>query len=776
MKPPLLHTTVFRALFLRLCVLLPFLVCSDIVVATDFSLNATHLLLDGSLADAEVAQRPYVYNNFREAVCHITDSATLYIAPYVYWIDNPDSPKVVTGKDGREPFGMVIHAKKLHFIGLSSNPADVVLASQRGQMQGAVGNFTMFDFHVDTLTVENLTMGNYCNVDLNYPLRPELSRSKRSDAITQAHVGYVHGQQLIARNVRFISRLNLNPLNGARQSYYEDCHFECTDDALNGNAVYRHCTIDLYGSKPFWSTYGRGAMFIDCDFTVRSRNREMYFMKQGGPLTLIGCRYHAPSDSIYIGWTPYPQTYLRCYQQNFTLNGHPYTIGHRHPDNTITLTTLHPDTITMPPYVAITPSRATLRTASLPNSPVFLSTSCDTLHLQSTATHWRIPAPYSQYVSLRPLCDGVAVVPTNFTDETAVFCIEAYTDEGYTAACELTIHPSQLPPPTFLRKPRIKRKGKLLTLDYRLDLQGRRDNSLITWLRDDIPVSVSHDVPQRTYLLTPADYGHTLTAQIAPRHHRSTCGPSQPATITLKSPSNSYESQLTTDFHDFPCQWQPRLIEGYWTVDGCKPADTQEFEWSFDHSKPMWEYAEGFNGAVGRGLLQAQRGARLMYTPLTADYGDMSLTLKVDPTKTAGQGFGSATGQYMDVCLKFDTRTLTGYGLRIIRTTKHAKAVDFLLVEYDHGQVFPLTDAVSATCYRTGCTITLTAKDSRLTAHVETTAPVPADSSLPNVVDLSTPMKPSIFGGVHIQHTGSCGESTTMLHQLSVDWLPKLSD
>ena len=72
---------------------------------------------------------------------------------------------------------------------------------------------------------------------------------------------------------------------------------------------------------------------------------------------------------------------------------------------------------------------------------------------------------------------------------------------------------------------------------------------------------------------------------------------------------------------------------------------------------------------------------------------------------TAGQGFGSATGQYMDVCLKFDTRTLTGYGLRIIRTTKHAKAVDFYLVEYRQGIVKQLTEAVSATCYRTGCLV-----------------------------------------------------------------------
>ena len=149
--------------------------------------------------------------------------------------------------------------------------------------------------------------------------------------------------------------------------------------------------------------------------------------------------------------------------------------------------------------------------------------------------------------------------------------------------------------------------------------------------------------------------------------------------------------ELETDFHDFPTDTQPVIHEGYWTVDGYKPADTEEYPWSFTTDKPMWEYGEGFNGAVGMGLLQAQRGARLMYTPLQGNYHDVSLELRVDPTKTAGQGFGSATGQYMDVCIKFDTKTLTGYGLRIIRTVKHSKAVDFLLVEYKNGRVRPLT-------------------------------------------------------------------------------------
>jgi hypothetical protein len=48
--------------------------------------------------------------------------------------------------------------------------------------------------------------------------------------------------------------------------------------------------------------------------------------------------------------------------------------------------------------------------------------------------------------------------------------------------------------------------------------------------------------------------------------------------------------------------------------------------------------------------------------------------------------------------------------------------------------------------------------------------PQPEDSTLPHVVSLIAPMKPNNFGGIAIQHTGSCGESTTMLHRLQVNW------
>lgn len=726
-------------------------------------LDSLHLMVDAEASD----NTPFTFRTFQEASTHFIDGTTIYIRPGVYWIDDPDDPTVKVGKNGREPFGLVVRCPHLTIVGMGENPHDVVLASQRGQTQGAIGNFTMFDFWCDSLMVENLTMGNYCNVDLVYPLNPQLNRPKRSNAITQAHVGYVHGNSLVAKRVRFISRLNLNPLNGARDSYYEDCHFECTDDALNGTAIYRHCNFDLYGQKPFWSTFGKGALFVDCDFNVKGENREMFFCKQGGPVSVIDCRYHAPSDSIYVGWTAYPQPWLRCYQKNFTLNGKPYQIGIRRPQNTIVL----PDTANLIsqgiPYLNISQHEAELRTGETP-----LTLVCS----DSKLVKWRVTDYCEHYVTLRPIGrDSVQVIPTNQSGKTVDFCVMASTPDGREAACHLKVHPRLLPAPAFLRKPTLQLKKDVAQLSYDLDLQDRYDESLIIWLRNDIPVSIVEANPlamsNPEYKLSAADNGHRLSALIIPKLHGSLAGD----TLWVDAPKiikrQKKTKHLETDFHDFPCQWQSQVLPGYWTTDGYKPADTAEYPWAFDPKKPMWEYKEGFNGAVGMGLLQAQRGARIMYTPLEKRYGDMHLKLLVDPTKTAGQGFGSATGQYMDVCLKFDTQTLTGYGLRVIRTTKHAKAVDFLLVKYEHGNITPLTEPVSSTCYRTGCIISIDFIGNRLSTHVSTKTPQPAGSTLPHEVSLSADVTPNSYGGIHIQHTGSSGgESTTMLHHLKVEW------
>jgi hypothetical protein len=45
----------------------------------------------------------------------------------------------------------------------------------------------------------------------------------------------------------------------------------------------------------------------------------------------------------------------------------------------------------------------------------------------------------------------------------------------------------------------------------------------------------------------------------------------------------------------------------------------------------------------------------------------MSISLGMTPEKIAGQGFGSATDQYLEAYIKWDSATQTGYALRFQR-------------------------------------------------------------------------------------------------------------
>lgn len=816
------------------------------------TLGPHSLYVDGSLPDEMVKNRRYVYKSFVEAARHFVDGTEVepmrvYIAPYVYWVDNPDVPAVAVGCDGREPFGMTIKCQNLHLIGLTDDANNIVLASKRGQTQGAVGNFTMFDFWGDGLQVSNMTLGNFCNVALHYRLKPELNIQKRGEAITQAHVAYCHGDGVVARNVRFISRLNMNPLNGARRILFDRCHMECTDDALTGNGVYLQCTFGFYGQKPFYTTNRCGAVFLGCDFYMRSANSVMAFCKASGPLTVIDCRYHA-ADSTYIAWANYPDATLRCYQSGFTLNGKPYTVGNRNPQNTVDITRLPllnafvvggedgrkynignllngndgwMPSITdnpgcpvhlyaggdeMPTALIVNKKEVELRTG---DTPVMLHAAAMrhagySWQGKQPVIHWRVPEEYSSCVRLSAsVGDSILVESINDSDTPAEFCIEAYTGCGLHAAVRVTAKPALLPQPEFTAEPYIiKKGGDRLEVEYALSLDGRRDMSEVTWYRawkadlsDSVAVAVSRDgVPELTYPLTAADNDCYVIARVVPCHVRSrNDGVAGQAVMCVgkvgkvgkigkvghvrqvgrvRQAVKNRQQPLDVDFRTMPSVNQPRIIPGCWTLDGYKPADTAGYDWTFNPEKDMWTYGEGFNGAVGKGMLQAQRGARMMYTPVDCGkpYGDMSVVLDVDPTKTAGQGFGSATGQYMDVCLKWDAATLSGYALRIIRTVKHAKAVDFLLVRYDNGKVSPITDPVSAICYRTSCTISLDIKGCIFTANVITATPLPEDSPLAKKVNLSATITPNGYGGIAIQHTGSCGESTTMLHRLRAEW------
>ena len=792
------------------------------------ALDAKHFYIDGRLTTEEADKHPYVFTSVQEAARHLTpgtsdaDRMILYIAPYVYWIDDPDDPTVRISDDGREPFGLKINCPWLKIVGLSDHPEHVVLAANRGQAQGAVGNFTMFFFHGDGISLNNVTLGNYCNVDLVYPLNSALNRPKRMSSITQAQLAYADGDRLEAHNVRFISRLNTCPLNGGRRTLFDRCYFESTDDALCSTGVYLNCTFTFYGSKPFYATAKTGATLLNCDIYVKAGRRQ-YLTKAESQVSLIDCRYHT-QDSVYLGWTQDPTPQLRCYQSGVTCNGRPVTLDAAVPDITVDIT----DKPLLRAYKVVNGAQTLYNTYNLlagyddwdpmgikdairqaeqdlgcrlhgiPTS-LTLESEADSIETGRAGRALRAcvqrPTGYDgRMPDLQWACDTTLLslegdnsqklmYGANQTDSACATVVRVTSALGLEAARVVTAVSQILPAPRFVEQPVIRQQKGRLTVAYTLDLEGRSDRSDITWYRctsprgdDAIPIAVSRrNRPESEYLLTKNDVGYYLMAEVAPRHIRSRAGEKVRAVssrpITEKDVPRTYRFQ--TDFSDFPCRQQPRILPGFWTVDGYKPSDTAGYKWSADSVRNYY-YGEGMDAARGRyGLIQITRGARLMFTPVAGTYDDMSIELQVAPCKQTAQGFGSPTGQYMDVCLKFDTRSLTGYGLRIIRTTKYHNAVDFYLVKYKNGQVTPLTEAVSGICYLPMCTIRVEAKGNRLTARVSTTAEMrpTTDPALHRSIDLSATMdEETAYGGICIQHTGSGYQSATVLCSMSVDW------
>ena len=803
-------------------------------------LSETAIYLDGSLSDELAAQYPYVYNDITKALSAdalkngtADNPMTVYVAPYVYWIDDPAATDTVQKTEGYSvPYGMVVNSEYLTIKGLTGNPDDVVLAGNRGQSHASNGNYTMFRFNCSgALTVKNITIGNYCSVDLDYPLMSELNQAKRTETITQAQLADVSGDKMFADNCNFISRLNLDPINGASRSLYNNCHFESTDDALNANAVYVGCDFDFYGNRPLYSSYGTGSTFLGCTFNCKILNVEaeptQFFTKEGGTITAVDCVYNSNlSVPISIGWTKTPSTSLKCYQSNIIHNGQSITIGGEGAKETVDMT----GKSVLDAYKVVSGGKTYYNTYNLLKGSddwdplgvkdVIKAAGQDTVATQLSITSdvteiesgketasiggtvnyfygtndttqkitYSVSDEDKAYVKLTDNGDGTCKVEgTNNDDAARKVIINASTESGLEAAVGITVKPSKIEAPAFTKAPVITNDGQgSLKVDYSLDLGSREDMSAISWYRctdaegsNPILVAVTrNDSPEYTYKLTAGDVGYYIMAKVESKNIRSDYGtPVNTVYDKAIGVKDVRSKNFATDFSNFPNVKQSEIKAGFWTVDYNRPADTESFgSWQGADTEEPWKYGTTGNGCVGAGLYEGTQGARLMYTPVEGTYGDMSLKLVVDPAKTAGQGFGSA-GQYMDVLLKFDTSTLTGYGLRIVRTKASSNAVTFVLVKYDNGTVTEISDEVIASCYATGCTISLKVEGNKLTAHVETPTEQLADQAAkgyPHVVDLTADIAANSFGGVAIQHTGTTGaggwQNTTMLHNLDITW------
>lgn len=563
-------------------ILLTAFVCALTLVAAKAQpqpLDAHHLLLTSDAQKA--ASSEFAFTDAREAFSALPDDGSLlnpvwlYIAPGVYWTDNPDDSTVRTSEQntrgGGSPYAIMVKCPYLRLVGLADDPHDVVLACNRGQTQGALGNYTMLQIEGDGIEAENITFGNYCNIDLVYPRDPSLNRPRRNKAIVQAQLAHCRNtDSFTARRCRFVSRLNLCPFTGARAAYYEDCHFECTDDALPSTATFFRCHFDFYGTMPFYATVPMGVQLDSCRVETHLGGYQLRWVKDGGMARL---RDTWIDDKFYANDTV-PQASWRLRHQP----GHPVN--------------------------------------------------------QTINDKW------------------------------------------------------------------IDRTGGSVSFSFSSDMR------------------------------------------------------------------------LHTSFNNVDLTNRYSTEKGQWTFDAYRPQDVAQYGWTADTKKQAWYYGTGEDNAEGIGLVPQSRGARMFYTPNRKKTAGMSVMLRVAPAKLMGQGFGSATGQYMDIYLKFDLATLTGYALRIERTPNYSEAVVMTLVEYRDGKVTPLGKGQATSAFRTSCNINISFRKGLLEATAITTAPARIDETgevLPQVV-LQAKVPDNNLGGVGIQHTGTLGASATLIQYFEAIW------
>ena len=709
----------------------------------------TRIVLDGSLEQSEPSKG--IYNEAGaafEAINHTSD-AVLEVWPGVYWLDDPDDPEVRLGKNGDVPYGATLRCERLRILGKGGAPSDIVFAVNRGQTQGAIGNYTMIHFIGKEVSAENVTFGNFCNVDLNYPKDPAKSRKARSKTIVQAQIAICQGTETVRmQKCRFISRLNLCPFVGASRAYFNDCHFECTDDALNGSAFYEHCTFTFFSSKPFYSTAATGAVFHDCDITTHVRGTQ-YLTKAGGTVTMVNTRWHSDSDSLQIEWSKDDEPYYTCYASDVTLNGKPVQIDKGRPWRTVDCSD------PWHRYLFVEPAR-TFAYPAVGRDLVIQTRECAWgEHPHSSQPRYE-RTYHKENSSYKRVHDTIMV-----------------ERDGMRAIACVHIDGRHYPAPSFTKRPKLKKKKDRLRVSYKLgedlaptDPEGNQDHSLITWykVRDDgTTVAIRQGHAGEVQGIEEMEvYGPDAFVSVVPKYRDSQPGwdDESRAYLDVSHYSPRVEERIVeSSFSDVPLIYAERLTDtGVWLMDTHKPADTSAYSWKAEKAHAPWTYGTSVDGAKGKGLVTVSRGARLIYTPAFEPGNRLELDLWADPCKTGGQGFGSATGQYFDVGIGFDLTTLSGYAVRIERTPAHDNAVEFSIVKYDHGQTTVVSERKASRCFRTGFHLHLTLADGKLTATGERDG---------DRVEIETDA--DICGkSIYMQHTGTCGASALMLHKVKM--------
>lgn len=614
------------------------------------------------------------------------------------------------------------------FLGLTNNRRKVVLADNRGLMQGADDDGYILDIDAVGFTAKNLTVINFCNTDYEYPGDPSKNLKKRSDVVTQAVALQAAGDKHVYENVALLSRLDTMFLRTTR-SYFKNVYIEGTDDWMGGGQ------ISLWENSTLVYPTGTGVMsasnvvFRNCRFEA-ARGMQFYKAEYGGgarPNVLIDSVLPVASLQSRVAWIrgkpqPRPAFYSLTYHNKDSV-GKPaviYDSDVGDPSFVYTRELSDEEVRAYNPWnlLRATPSgvvdnwdpagvRGQYETAgegdlvyrmALTGSGATIRTGGPGATIGATVTPSRavdatvIWSAKSDLISLSGTTGpNVVVTAHNTTSKPQWAAVTASTPNGYSVTAYVYAEPRYINPPAVTSAPRIgiPRNG-VVSVTYGLALGAQEDQSLVSWsICDDAACSKAREVavsrgnqPLKTLPLMRGFAGKFIRVKVQPKVEISEAGapvyavsdaplaaPAIPsANVSLKARS------LVTDPHE-------SYVSGLWTVAG---------PWSVA-SEP--EFIDGYGVRSGNGP------ASLLYQE-DSEHGDMRIDLVMTPDKTAGQGF-SVPGSpleagprnlHSDVYIKYDPRTKNGYALRYWRTTQSATKCMFQLYKIVDGIGSPIDD------------------------------------------------------------------------------------
>jgi hypothetical protein len=668
------------------------------------ALSAANVVVDAYLD--ETLRTSFTFKTLQELhAAGIANGTTVNFTPGVYWTDDYLDPATANTPAHPGLVGISFPQSGLTFRGLTSNADDVRIAGNRGQTMGSNGNWNVIGIGTN-FSAYNLSIANYTSVDLVFPRDPSKNVARRGDARVQAQTITSAGgalDRMYFENVRFVSFLNLIAIGPAR-AYFKDSYFQLTDDAIAGGGinVFENCTFDFYGSHPSAGGSSGVAAFLNNTFNLFNDSPTFWLSKSGGSWVLIDNTFVGPKEEVR--WENSQRPDVKHYVHgNQYEDGTPVVFDPANPRVTQALGA---------EALAIFKIGETYNVYNLvrgsdgwnPSQQVERNDTAWKLTLAANSTTVQSDNPANETIitpTFSP-ANAFAYGDLTFDYDTSLFqvlpnggdnrlhlranlnstgviinaVVNATAPNGLVSQVTLRIRPETVAPPVVIGTPTIQIGANTAALQLVYDHPEFTDWSTISWYRGATPgaqtvlVGVTTlNEPYLSYELSAGDIGQYLTAVITPRYEFSPAAGANVVVSTARAIGAgdvTNPNRIATNFANVTWTGHALNQPDVWYADTIKPSDVNQ-AWVPGAGTP-WVYVLGDrDGAMGvRGLRTATQGGRLLYQP-QGSFSDMSLSLHVTPEKIAGQGFGSATDQYLEVYIKWDPVTQTGYALRFQR-------------------------------------------------------------------------------------------------------------